>query len=985
MERIIHFLTSNTNIDMKRYLGMLLSALLSLNSSFGQLILMQPVDDEVCSSDTAQFTVMVVPNVSLQWYYATDTTSIWSPTNIGVSGAQTTELKVNQPSMYSGAYFRVIVMDLGGGMPNDTSEIVSLTVYPNPVPVMVSNPLNFAFCEGNSITLQTMEMNPAYTYLWSTMEQTPSISVQSGGVYSVTVTDNHMCSGNTSTPLVIQHPKPTPEIVPNEDLAKFCPGKSLTLVSDSVYVSYSWSSPPGGNNMFATVNAPGTYSLTVKDFNGCMSSTSRTVGLYPPASQPSILPPEKEFCHGDSLWLVGSSGYEKYEWNTGPKNDSLSISVEATYTLTVTDSNGCTATNFADPIENLLPDAEFTTFPPNLPSNQVVTGEEITFYDASVNAGDPITMWKWNFGEGGNISEAEYMEAGISTDVIYFESGLKEVCLEVKDLNDCKNEECIFFHVKASGGPTVTISQVNNPSCLDDTFCVVASVLNLGFPNDTLQQYLDWIYDSSLLQLVSTEQSNASNLSFVEEACFVFLRTGELNIIARALQTDKNMPEDTISGYGSFFITSGNEVPRIIDDTFPSFLCQGQAGEINLQINPSSDGKIVYSVNGGNSMIINYTNGVVSIPITTSDNQEEINVLLNQIIVNGCVSDTNKRYIIPVRPVPVISISGPDTVCVDEIAYLHANGNANEFEWRINGVQPPSFTLDSVAIQTNEPGTSTYSLLGRLDGCSDTNSVKVFIADTLSPHIFGDTLVCKDQVVEYHSGNSMPIHEWLVTDGTILSQQNDEVYVQWDAPGQGSIQLTQNIGRCSGDSFIKVAVSNDNSPPLDSVEYLKGGRILVYPNPDLIAGLCYQWFKDGQPISGETFQGYVVPDGVPESQLNTYSVKVWFCAAGEACAQYITFRSESIPEPTDTYQIIVVPNPNSGEFEVRYKGLETGTYEREIIGSSGQPVYHDRIVLSDSQGIWSTNTKSLVSGVYFIRWISLSSGTVYITQMVVLP
>ena len=359
--------------------------------------------------------------------------------------------------------------------------------------------------------------------------------------------------------------------------------------------------------------------------------------------------------------------------------------------------------------------------------------------------------------------------------------------------------------------------------------------------------------------------------------------------------------------------------------------------------------------------------------------------MINRIVSNGCPNENDRSYSIDVRPVPEVFITGPDTVCVDEIAYLHANGDALEFEWTINGLHPPSFTLDSVAIQTNEPGTSSYSLVGTLDGCSDADSVKVFIADTLSPHIFGDTMVCKDQVVEYHSGNSTPIHEWLVTGGTILSQQNDEVYVQWDTPGQGSIQLTQNIGRCSGDSFIKVAVSNDNSPPLDSVEYLKGGRILVYPNPDLIAGLCYQWFKDGQPISGETFQGYVVPDGVPESQLNTYSVKVWFCAAGEACAQYITFRSESIPEPAETQQILVVPNPNNGDFEVRYKGLETGSYDQEIIGSSGQSVYHDRIGLSDSQGIWNTNMKSLVSGVYFIRWINISSGTVYITQMVVLP
>lgn len=971
---------------MKRYLGILAGVFLSLCSSFGQLITMQPLDEEVCASDTAHFSVSVVSNVSIQWYYTTDTVSIpWNIPSVGVSGVQTDMLNVLQPGMYSGAYFRVIVVDLAGLMPNDTSGIVSLTVYPNPAPVMVSDPMGFVFCEGNSITLQTMEMNPVYSYLWSTMEQTPSISVQSGGVYSVTVTDDHMCSGNTSTPLVIQHPKPTPEIVPNEDLAKFCPGKSLTLESDSVYVSYSWSSPPGGNNMFATVDAPGTYSLMVTDFNGCTSSVSRTVTLYPAASQPTILPIPMEFCQGDTLWLVSSSGYDVYEWNTGVKNDSLPVSAAGLYSLTVTDDNGCTATNTATPKENALPTAAFTTFPDNLMTNPVITGEEITFYDSSVDAGKAISTWTWNFGEDSTIPDTVYEEAGNITDIRYLEEGPKEVCLEVRDENQCEDKECKPFQVTSAGGPIINFVNIEEPFCFKDTFCVIA-VVNIFELGTFLQPYLDWSFDESVLKLLSTEQSQQSQQSFTEEACFVFITPGDITVLAHALQTDINDPSDTISGYNSFVVSSGIEAPVIENEIFPTHLCKGESDIIELSVTPASNGTVEYSFDGGvSSILINYINGSINIPVQANGTEDTIHVLIQRIITNGCPSEPERLYSIEIRPLPLVSITGPDTVCVDEIAYLHANGDAMQFEWRINGVTPPTYTLDSVEIETDEPGTYTYSVNGRLNGCPSTDSTTVFVADTLSPQIYGDSVVCKDQVIEYSSGNSMPLHEWLITGGTILIQQNDEVYVEWSTPGQGSIQLTQNIGRCSGEAFITVTISNDNSPPLDSVEYLKGGRILVYPNPDLIPGLCYQWYKDGQAIVGDTFQGYVVPVGVPENQLSNYSVKVWFCDAGEACAQYISYRSESNSAITDEPEILVVPNPNNGQFELRYKGLQPGTYDQDIIELSGKLVNHDRLEFSEPQGIYSQFPKPLASGVYLIRWINTSLGTVHITQMIVLP
>lgn len=956
-----------------------------MQSAFAQLIMIPPAPDSTCKSDTGIFTVGVEPNTSLEWQVSADSIlGPWTVPTIGVSGVNSIVLMVTQPEMYDTHYFRVVVRDLNGVLPNDTSVSVLLTVFNDPTPTIISVPGGFAFCEGSSILLQTDSTYSMYS--WGPLAATtPSITVMSGGMYTVTVTDINGCTGNSSSQ-VIQWSSPTPEILPLGPEVKFCPGKSLLLMCDSlVYSQYAWSNPPGGTGTTITVNSAGVYSLSVTDAHGCQASTSKEVGVFPPASPPTIDPPNKEFCKGDSLMLVGSSGYSSYAWNTGATGLSIFVSHEATYMLTVTDGNGCTAKMDAVVTENPIPKAGFSASIQDLDGGSVKAGIEIKFTDTSTFTGSPIMMWNWNFGVGGNVEDSLITTPNQYIEVYYSTEGTKMVCLEAIDQKVCKDKECIEFNVTPANGPDIELNILNTPRCIGDTFVIEALAYNGGaLANDSLRQSITWNFDHTLIDSVNTELKSGSNSSIREWATFVFIKPGITDISGTARQFDKDTPTDFLEVSDSKTINSGSEVPKIIDSSIPSYLCEGQEVIVNLDISPDNDGKVVYSLNGMSATILPFSSGMASFPIVASTAPDIINVKIISIEVDGCVSEADTTYTIEVRAIPEVEITGLDTVCIGEVAWLVASG-ADTYKWKINDVQPPLSTNDSLKIKSDLPGLFNYTVVGMLNECGDRDSALVLVAEPPIPEIFGDSVVCKDQVVFYSSQDPLPDHMWTVTGGSAISQNQDSVLIQWQSVGQWPLVLTQNIGKCTGVRTETITVSDDNSPPFNSLVWLKGGRILVYPNPDLITGLCYQWYKDGVLLPGETYQGFVVPVGVSDIQLSTYSVKVWYCADGEDCAQLIVYRSSGSPPEETEPRFQIVPNPNSGTFFVEYEGLNPGHYVQHIISASGRMINEQELDIDSRSGSVPVSVSNLSAAVYFVRWVNTTSGAVLNTQIVVLP
>ncbi len=133
---------------------------------------------------------------------------------------------------------------------------------------------------------------------------------------------------------------------------EFCEGGSSVLnVNPITYDSYVWSTGAFGTTI--TVDTTGTYYVTAS-LNGCYKSTSVNV-IDNPLPIPIITGPTFT-CNGNptTIYLNNSSVYQSYVWSNSIVNDSVSTN-GGTFTVTVTDTNGCVGQSASITITNLTP------------------------------------------------------------------------------------------------------------------------------------------------------------------------------------------------------------------------------------------------------------------------------------------------------------------------------------------------------------------------------------------------------------------------------------------------------------------------------------------------------------------------------------------------------------------------------------------------------------------------------------------------------
>src|SRR6185437_13912658 len=96
--------------------------------------------------------------------------------------------------------------------------------------------------------------------------------------------------------------------------------------------------------------AAGTYTLTVKDVNGCTGTATKTLTQPTAAVAASVSASTNVNCFGGStgsITVAGSGGTTPYTYSDGgtfQASNVFSGLTAGTYTLTVKDVNGCTGT-----------------------------------------------------------------------------------------------------------------------------------------------------------------------------------------------------------------------------------------------------------------------------------------------------------------------------------------------------------------------------------------------------------------------------------------------------------------------------------------------------------------------------------------------------------------------------------------------------------------------------------------------------------------
>jgi hypothetical protein len=123
----------------------------------------------------------------------------------------------------------------------------------------------------------------------------------------------------------------------------FCQGGSVTLDAGAGYATYLWS-PGGQTTQTILVNTSGTYSVAVSNGTGCQVTSAPVVVTVNPNPTPTITPSgPTTFCAPPgSVTLDAGAGYASYLWAPGGETtQTIVVSTSGSYSVTVTDFNGC--------------------------------------------------------------------------------------------------------------------------------------------------------------------------------------------------------------------------------------------------------------------------------------------------------------------------------------------------------------------------------------------------------------------------------------------------------------------------------------------------------------------------------------------------------------------------------------------------------------------------------------------------------------------
>jgi gliding motility-associated-like protein len=237
-------------------------------------------------------------------------------------------------------------------------------------------------CEGSgSLTASGVGGTGAYAFAWSNGQSGAATAGLDAGTYTVTLTDANDCEATADFELlqadtflqtdVVEDCAGTPYMWQNQT---FTTDTALCLTYTSQYGcdsthclelryerregSVQVDICPGGAYAFGgqLLTVPGTYRDTISDGQPCDSVVVLQLGLHP---EPALsISQSGSLCNGGSATLTGN-GSGTFIWSDGTAGPALSTTAPGTYAVTLTDANGCTASDSLSLSENSI-DFTFT-------------------------------------------------------------------------------------------------------------------------------------------------------------------------------------------------------------------------------------------------------------------------------------------------------------------------------------------------------------------------------------------------------------------------------------------------------------------------------------------------------------------------------------------------------------------------------------------------------------------------------------------------
>lgn len=660
-----------------------------------------------------------------------------------------------------------------------------------------------------SIDVTASSGTPPYTYSWSTGSTAEDISGLTAGTYTVTVTDNNGCS-LTNAIFVTQPNAPLSASISNTSVDCFgntTGSASLTVNGGTSNYNYSWSDGSVSQNL-SSISA-GTYTVTVTDANGCTTQAQTTVSQ--PAQALNITAATTNLnCHdvqdGEVVTTVtgGTAGYT-YTWSTGSSDPSISNLSTGNYTVTVTDANGCTASqnyslNYTTPI--LLSSAIY--------SDILCHGDSTGMIDLSHTGGSGPFLYKWSNSDA--TQDLNFLAAGTYS-------------VTITDANGC----------------TTTLTQVisqparalNSTSSIDPVLCYGDSSGIIDYTVNGGTQSYSFLW------------SNGSTVEDLQQ-----LTSGTYTVTV----TDAN----------------GCTLEDSITITQPAAPLTSNFTVVNVACFGDNTGDIQTTINGGTTPYIYSWGNMVN---TANHSSLTAGTYALQVIDNnGCILND---YITITEPAAPLT-TNPTLVNID----CYGNGNGSADLNTTGGTAPYTYAWSDGSTQGTISGISsgTYTcLVTDNNGCTHTDSIVInqptaalAITSNLTQILcYGDTTGAIDLSV--NGGTPSYTYQW--NDGTTNQDLNNLV------AGTYTITVTDNNNCTSTQSFtiLQPSAALTTTPAINQVNCFNGSNASINLNTTGgTAPYSYSWNNGGNTsnINSLTAGNYqvLITDNQGCTLLNSYTI-----------------------------------------------------------------------------------------------------------------
>jgi subtilisin-like proprotein convertase family protein len=869
------------------------------------------------------------------------------------------------PGTCNGQYYIVVNLDPYNYFleSNDSNNVLAvpftLTQQSGQTPTVTPSGAT-SLCPGNNVTLTS---TTGTSYLWSTGATTQSITVNSAGQYSVTVTSGNNCIATSQPVAVSINPM---SVSASSSSVSICTGDAVQLNATVTPTQYT-NSPVSFSNNFV-------YSIPDNNATG-ISSPIIVSGISPATiGSSTIVSARANITHtydGDLiLYLISPSGNQiKLSNRRGGSGDNFVNTIFSPAATTAIASGSAPFTG------TFLPDEAFSLLAGNVNGTWALRA-------ADVDASDIGTINNWTLqlntqiqntnsfswtslpsGFTSSISNSSAVPSGnttysvTATDNMTGCTATSSVSVSVTPLPQVvvSNPAPIC----AGGAVTLTASGANTFSWSPATGLSATTGSSVDASPLTTTTYTVTGTTNGCTSTQTVTVNVSSSLSVSTNTPAPICPGGNATLIASGAATYSWSPTTGLSATTGSTVTASPTATTLYTITGTSGPCTASQTVLVI-VNPipvvsiaphaaiCAGGNTVLTASGATSYSWSPATGLSSTTgssVTASPSSTTMYTVTGT--TDGCSS--SQTVTVNVTPSPVLSVNSPSGICQGQSTILNASG-ANSYSWS------PATGLNSTtgnSVIASPASSTTYTVTGTTNSCSSSQTVVVTVSPVPSVSVNTPAPVCQGQGAVLTAGGASS-YSWSPSTGLNATTGSSVI-----ASPSSTIQYTVT-GTTSGCSNTATTTVTINPAPVVSINGLSSS----YPvngNSINMAGNPSGGTFSGTGVSGNVFTPCAAGVGGPYSVIYSY-INSSGCTGSATVNVMVTPLSSyscitpfclSVSNITSTSaRLAWSPLVVSNKFRVRYALLNSTNYSYKNVNGGASFLQLNGLTANKTYNWW---------------------------------